>query len=86
MKTIAVSVDESTLRSLDALARPPRGHRTHRARKLGLRSRIVRTALQEYLSRLERIAEEKRERVVWDRNLARINRQAAILVREQAEP
>jgi metal-responsive CopG/Arc/MetJ family transcriptional regulator len=48
------------------------------------RSRIVRLALREYLSRAERTIENARERDIIQRHRARLRRQTAALVKEQA--
>jgi metal-responsive CopG/Arc/MetJ family transcriptional regulator len=50
------------------------------------RSKIIRAAVAEYLTRIERTAEEERERDVFRRHRGRIRRQAAALVKEQAKP
>jgi hypothetical protein len=59
MKTIAITIDEPLLARLDQLVarQPGRG-----------RSREIRRALDEYVSRLERLAEEQREQQVFRRN------------------
>lgn len=77
MKTIAISIDEPLLERLDQLVR----RRSSRGR-----SEEVRRAVEEYLTRLERLAEEDREREVFSRNRDILLREAVALVREQAEP
>ena len=59
----------------------------------GNRSKIVRRALHEFLSRAEKAAEraeqaaeEDRERDIFRRNRVRLGRQAAALVKAQAKP
>ena len=52
----------------------------------GNRSKIVRRALHEFLSRAEQAAEEDRERDIFRRNRVRLGRQAAALVKAQAKP
>ncbi len=46
---------------------------------------MIRQALQEFITRLERFAEEEREREIFRRHRSRLNRQAEALVREQAK-
>jgi len=77
MKTIAITIDEAMLESLDRLAG------SHDAPN---RSKIIRAAVGEYLLRLARVAEEERERDVFRRHRGRLQRQAAALVKEQAKP
>ena len=50
------------------------------------RSSIIRQAVDEYLSRLEREAEEERERAIFSKHRGRLARQAVALVRDQAKP
>jgi metal-responsive CopG/Arc/MetJ family transcriptional regulator len=77
MKTIAVTIDEPTLERMDRLVS---------ARARGNRSALVRVAIQDYVSRLERAVEEEHERGVFQRHRKRLERQAAALVKEQAKP
>ena len=49
------------------------------------RSQIIRQAVQEYLERMERLAEEEREREIFQRHRQRLARQATALVKEQAK-
>ena len=72
MKTIAITVDEDTLEQLDRVAGKNR-------------SLVVRRALQQYLSFLERTTEQEREREILRRHRRRLDRQCAALVREQAQ-
>ena len=81
MRTIAISIDEPTLRGIDKVARG-------RA-KSGLRSsrsEVIRHALRDFLARHERRAREMLEWTVWEPNIEQINRDAAALIAEQAEP
>lgn len=81
MKTIAVTIDEAMLRTIDRLlAKPGKGKR-----KRGNRSHLVRIALAELLARMARSEREEAEWKTWCRHLEQINRQAAALVSEQAE-
>jgi metal-responsive CopG/Arc/MetJ family transcriptional regulator len=77
MKTIAVTIDEPTLERMDRLVSTrPRGNR----------SAMIRVAIQDYVTRLERAVEEEHERGVFQRHRKRLDRQAAALVKEQAKP
>lgn len=51
----------------------------------GNRSRVIREAVREYLLRVERAGEEKREMEIFKRHRSRLARQAAALVKEQAK-
>ena len=84
MKTIAVSIDEPTLRMLDRLVSSRGRGGSRRARPPRSRSEIVRLALQEFLARREQREREQAEWEIWSRHLATINRDAAALVTEQA--
>ena len=79
METIAITIDRATLERVDRLA-ARRG--TGRAN----RSRIIREAVQEYVARAERTADDAREAGVIRRNRARLARQTSALVKEQAKP
>lgn len=78
MKTIAITIEDDMLRRLDRLAGGAGGRVN--------RSRVVRRAVSEYVSRLEREADQEREAVVVRRHRKRLTREAAALVREQAKP
>ena len=73
MKTIAITIDEETLSRVDRIGGPSR-------------SRVIREAVQEYLTRVERLADEQREAAIIRRNRGRLARQASALVRGQAKP
>ena len=76
MKTIAVTVDEATLKVLDEL--------TDASPRLRSRSAVVRTALREFAER-ERCREiEAKEGEVFRKHRKRLARQARILISEQA--
>jgi metal-responsive CopG/Arc/MetJ family transcriptional regulator len=77
MKTIAISIDEPTLERIDRLASAQGSSHKNR-------SELVRQAVQEFIARTERIAEEVREKEVFRRHRSRLKRQAAALVKEQA--
>ena len=78
MRTIAISIDESALEKIDRVARNTR-------RKRANRSLVIRQAVQEYIARLERQAEEERERAIIHRHRHRLRREAIALVRQQAK-
>jgi metal-responsive CopG/Arc/MetJ family transcriptional regulator len=79
VKTIAITIDEETLEGVDRVAgRKRAGESTNR-------SKVIRTAVREYLARLERLADEDRERDILKRHARRLARQAAALVRAQAK-
>lgn len=78
MKTIAITVDEAMLDKVDRLSRERGGSPN--------RSKLIRVAVSEYLTRVELAAEEERERAVFRRHRTRLRRQAAALVNEQAKP
>jgi len=78
MKTIAVTVDEPTLRRIDRLV-------AAESVPWKSRSEIIRQAVQEFVARAERMAEEEREREIVRRHRSRLNRQAAALIKEQAK-
>ena len=50
------------------------------------RSQVIRQAVQEYVSRLERATEDEREDAIVRRHRDRLARQARALGREQARP
>jgi len=78
MKTIAITIDEDTLGRVDRLV-------AHGERARKNRSRVIRLAVQEYVSRLERAADDGREAAILRRHRGRLARQAGALVREQAK-
>lgn len=79
MKTIAVTIDEPTLFRIDRLVSKKSVFRKGR-------SEVIRQAVQEFVSRLERMAEEEEERIVFRRHRTRLKRQAVTLLKEQAKP
>jgi metal-responsive CopG/Arc/MetJ family transcriptional regulator len=78
MKTIAVTVDEATLRLLDKLSAGEPRRRT--------RSALVRAALREFAERERRRADEEREREIFRKHRHRLAREARWLVDQQARP
>ena len=79
MKTIAMTIDEPTLQRIDRLM-------AEDSVPWKSRSEVIRRAVQEFVGRLERTAEQEREREIFRRHRARLNRQAAALIKEQAKP
>ena len=78
MKTIAVTIDEPTLKLLDQLA-------AERPRRRA-RSALVRAALQEFVERERPRAVEQRETEVLRRKRKQLERQARALIADQARP
>jgi metal-responsive CopG/Arc/MetJ family transcriptional regulator len=78
MKTIAVTIDEGTLRLLDDLTAGESRRRT--------RSALVRTALREFAERERRRQIEEREREIFRRSKKQLAREARLLVAAQARP
>jgi Arc/MetJ-type ribon-helix-helix transcriptional regulator len=79
MKTIAITIDEPTLKRLDQLA-------TDTEFSFRNRSDVVRRAVQQFLERVQREAEERRETDIFRKHKSRLNRQAEALIKEQARP
>ncbi len=78
MKTIAISIDEATLRSIEELAeRAPA-----RARS---RSQIIRMAIREFVATERQRARAVREREIFKKHRSRLARQAKALISEQAK-
>ena len=88
MKTIAISIDTDTLQALAKITRAEaRGRGGRRAAaKAPNRSALVRKALHEFVERRERSQREAKERLAIARHRDLLERQAAALVGEQAEP
>jgi len=78
MKTIAVTVDEATLKLLDELT-----DASPRARS---RSALVRTALREFAERERRREIEAKDGEVFRKHRKRLARQVRVLISEQARP
>ena len=79
MKTIAITIDELTLKRIDRLKADANA-------PFRSRSEVIRQAAQEFVSRLESLAEEDREREIFRRNRKKLGRQSLELIREQAKP
>jgi Arc/MetJ-type ribon-helix-helix transcriptional regulator len=78
MKTIAITVDEETLRLIDQLHRSSRRFRS--------RSAFVRAAIRAYASQeRERRSRERELRVIRE-NKRLLDRQLKAMVKEQANP
>jgi metal-responsive CopG/Arc/MetJ family transcriptional regulator len=77
MKTIAITIDEETLARVGRL----RGREGLAGRN---RSQVIREAVRDYVSRLERADSEAREAAIVRRHRVRIARQSSAAVREQA--
>lgn len=77
MKTIAVSIDEATLKLLDELT----DGTSRRSR-----SALVRTALREFAERERRREIEAKDGEVFRKHRKRLAREARILISEQARP
>lgn len=76
MKTIAIAIDERTLKSVDELI----AHSEH----LRNRSAVVRMALQEFAERERRRQIEEREREIVRKHRQTLARQARALIADQA--
>ena len=88
MKTIAVSIDDGTLQALAKITRTEARGRGGRggAAKAPNRSALVRKALHEFVERRERSQREAKEQLAIARHRDLLERQAAALVAEQADP
>lgn len=84
MTTITVSIDEETLEAVDRLATTLRREARGGAARRHSRSEIVRLALRRLLAEHERRVLEERDRAIFARHRSRLERQARMLVREQA--
>ena len=84
MKTIAISIDEESLAAVDRLAQAA-GRRVG-GRKAANRSEVVRRAVREFIGRQRKHEREERDRRILGTHRDQIERQAASLVAEQAEP
>ena len=79
MKTIAISIEEHLLDRIDRMVQVS-------ADKGDSRSSVIRDAIREHLSRLDRLTEEEREKAIFQRHRRTLERQAKALVKEQAKP
>ena len=78
MKTIAVSMDDATLKLLDDLVAGEPRRRT--------RSALVRAAVREFAGRERRRQIEEREREIFRKRRKELAREARLLVAAQARP
>jgi Arc/MetJ-type ribon-helix-helix transcriptional regulator len=78
MKTIAVTIDDTTLALIDELTAGTSRRRT--------RSALVRAALREFAERERRRVVEEREREIFRRNRKHLARDARGLIESQARP
>jgi hypothetical protein len=78
MKTIAITVDDSTLACIDRISSQGRKKRRNR-------SAIVRQAVVELAQRVQQEAEEERERAIYRRHRTQLRRDALALIRKQAK-
>jgi len=83
MKTIAISIDEESLAAVDRLAQAT-GRRG--GKREANRSEVIRRAVREFLAHQQRHEREKSDRRVLAANRDQIEREARVLVAEQAKP
>jgi len=76
MKTIAITIDEATLKLLNELTDTSQRHRS--------RSALVRKALREFAERERRRETDEKDGEVFRKNRKRLARQARMLISEQA--
>lgn len=77
MKTIAITIDEETLERIERLS----ARDGHPGRN---RSRLIRDAVKDYVSRLERATEDEREAGIVRRHKSKLALQSAAAVKAQA--
>ena len=78
MKTIAITIDDPTLKLLDELAAAARGRRG--------RSALVRSAVRDFALRERQRLLEERDRAILKAHRKRLGRQVRLLIAEQARP
>lgn len=81
MQTIAISIDEPTLKAIDRL-RAGAGKGAKRAS----RSELIRRAVQQFVEDQERLAWEARDAALIERHHRRLNAEAQAALEDQAEP
>ena len=79
MKTIAITIGEDMLQRIDEITGDNR-------QAAGNRSQFIREAIKEHIARIQKIAEEEREREIFKRNRSKLHREALALIKEQAKP
>jgi len=84
MRTIAISIDEASLAAVDRMAREASQRRG--GKRVANRSEIIRRAVREFVTHQKRHEREEGDRQILAANRGRIEREARILVAEQAEP
>jgi metal-responsive CopG/Arc/MetJ family transcriptional regulator len=77
MKTIAITIEEDMLKRIDAIAE---------TRESANRSQFIREAIRDHLARVEKRAEEERERSIFRRHRLKLRQQAVALIKEQGKP
>ncbi len=79
MKTIAITIDDQTLNSIEEILKssPARGKS---------RSRITREAIKDFVAREQQQKREARERKILNKQRNRLACQAQALISEQAKP
>lgn len=89
MRTIAISIDESSLAAVDRIAAtravPARGGVSSGSRRAN-RSAVIRLALRGFILTRQKQERDERERVILKAHRERLRRQAEALVAEQAQP
>jgi metal-responsive CopG/Arc/MetJ family transcriptional regulator len=76
MKTIAITIDEDIVQRLDRLFVTKNGSVN--------RSLAIREALRDYVTREERLVEERREQEIFRKHRVKLARQAEALIKDQA--
>ena len=79
MKTIAISIDEQTINSIDEALK----QETVAGKN---RSQVIRQAVREYLADIREQSELGREREIFRRHRKLLKRQAIALMKGQAKP
>ena len=79
MKTIAISIENETLDRMDRLT-------ALNDARFKNRSRMIQEAMKNYLTQIENLIEEEREREILRSRRSRLALQARALVREQSKP
>ena len=78
MKTIAITIDESTIEHIDRVLAGGNSPGNNR-------SQIIREAVARYLASLDREVEESREREIFHRQRTLLKKQAEALIQDQAK-
>jgi len=78
MKTIAITIEESTIRHIDRILAGENSPGKNR-------SQIIREAVARYLASLDREAEESRERDIFHRQRTLLKKQAEALIQDQVK-